>query len=121
MGAVTVVDEDGAAARDLARREVALYLPIVAELDPTFAIDPELLAGIKAAAADYDYEAACRFISDDMLAAFVLAGTPNDIIGQTEALFAAGANRVEFGTPHGLTAESGLRLLSDKVLPAFQS
>jgi len=121
MGAVTVVDEDGAAARDLARREVALYLPIVAELDPTFAIDPELLAGIKAAAADYDYEAACRFISDDILAAFALAGTPTDIIEQTEALFAAGANRVEFGTPHGLTAESGLQLLSDKVLPAFRS
>jgi 5,10-methylenetetrahydromethanopterin reductase len=30
IGAVSVVDEDGAAARRLARREVALYLPVVA-------------------------------------------------------------------------------------------
>jgi 5,10-methylenetetrahydromethanopterin reductase len=35
VGAVCVVDEDGAAARALARREVALYLPVVAGLDPT--------------------------------------------------------------------------------------
>ena len=93
----------------------------MAELDPTFAMNPAILKGIQAAAANYDYEAACRFISDDVLAAFALAGTPTDIIEQTEALFAAGASRVEFGTPHGLTAESGLQLLGDKVLPAFRS
>jgi 5,10-methylenetetrahydromethanopterin reductase len=120
MGAVTVVDEDGAAARSLARREVALYLPVVAELDPTLELDPERLAGIKAAAAVYDFEAACGFISDEMLAAFALAGTPAEIVEQTAALLDAGASRVEFGTPHGLTADSGLELLGNKVLPAFK-
>src|SRR6185312_825896 len=35
VGAVTVVDEDDAAARAHARREVALYLPVVAGRDPT--------------------------------------------------------------------------------------
>ena len=120
MGAVTVVDEDGAAARALARREVALYLPVVAELDPTVQLDPELLDGIKSAAARYDFEAVSRYISDDLLAIFALAGTPTDIIAQTEALFAAGTSRLEFGTPHGLTTASGLRLLGEKVLPAFQ-
>lgn len=120
MGAVTVVDEDGDAARALARREVALYLPVVAELDKTVEIDPEVLTGIKQAAANYDFDAACDFISDEMLSAFALAGTPTEIISQTEALFAAGASRVEFGTPHGLTPESGLKLLGEKVLPAFR-
>ena len=48
IGAVCVVDEDGDAARALARREVALYLPVVAELDPSLQLDPDLLAGIKA-------------------------------------------------------------------------
>ena len=119
MGAVTVVDEDGDAARELARREVALYLPVVAELDRTLQIDPDILDGIKAAAANYDFDAACRFISDDLLAAFALAGTPDDIIALSEALFDAGASRIEYGTPHGLTADSGLRLLGEKVLPAF--
>ena len=118
MGAVTVIDEDGEAARTLARQEVALYLPVVAELDHTLQIDPEILEGIKVAAANYDFNSAARFISDELLAAFALTGTPEDIIRQTEALFDAGASRVEFGTPHGLTTDSGLRLLGEKVLPA---
>ena len=120
MGAVTVVDEDGVAARALAKREVALYLPVVAELDPSLVIDPGLIAGIKAAAEVYDFEAASAFISEEMLSAFALAGTPADIIAQTGELFEAGASRVEFGTPHGLTADSGLELLGRKVLPAFR-
>lgn len=119
MGAVTVVDEDAVAARALAKREVALYLPVVAELDPTLDIAPDLVEGIRQAAAVYDFDAACKFISDDMLAAFALAGAPADIIAQTEALFAAGASRVEYGTPHGLSANSGLELLGQRVLPAF--
>ena len=35
VGAVTVVDEDGDAARERARREVAMYLEVVGGLDPT--------------------------------------------------------------------------------------
>ena len=35
VGCVSVVDRDGSAARDLARRKVALYLPVIAGLDPT--------------------------------------------------------------------------------------
>ena len=40
-------------------------------------------------------------------------------IRQAEALFAAGARRVEFGTPHGLDPEEGIRLLGERVLPAL--
>ncbi|HJP40052.1 MAG: LLM class flavin-dependent oxidoreductase [Gammaproteobacteria bacterium] len=120
MGAVTVIDEDGQAARALAKQEMALYLPVVAKLDQTLQIEPGILQGVTAAVAAYDFASAGRFISDELLAAFALAGTPEDIITQTEALFAAGASRVEFGTPHGLSAASGLRLLGEKVLPAFK-
>lgn len=119
VGAVTVVDEDGTAAKALAKREVALYLPVVAALDKTLEIEPEILAGINTAAAAYDFEHAAAFISDELLQKFALAGTPNEIIAQTEALLAAGAARVEFGTPHGLTAAEGLRLLGETVLIAF--
>jgi 5,10-methylenetetrahydromethanopterin reductase len=85
LGAVTVVDEDGARARELARQEVARYLPVVAALDR-----------------------------------FAFAGTPEQIVRQTEAILAAGAARVEFGTPHGLNNREGLRLLGTRVLPAFR-
>lgn len=120
-GAVTVVDRDGAAARAQARREVALYLPVVAPLDPTLALDPELLARVAHAAAEYDFERAARDISDDLLARMAFAGTPAQVAEQALALFQAGCGRVEFGTPHGLSAEAGLRLLGEEVLPMLRA
>lgn len=119
VGAVCVVDEDGAAARRRARREVALYLPVVAGLDPTLQIDPALLARISAAANAYEYDTAASLISDDLLRRFAFAGAPDEVAQQAQALFAAGAGRVEFGTPHGLTPQEGLRLLGERVLPAL--
>jgi hypothetical protein len=47
VGAVTVVDEDGAPARSRARTEVAMYLAVVAELDPTVDVPGGLLARVK--------------------------------------------------------------------------
>ncbi|MEX1021400.1 MAG: LLM class flavin-dependent oxidoreductase, partial [Litorilinea sp.] len=120
MGAVTVVDHDGAAARALARREVALYLPVVAALDATVEIEPDRLQRLRTAAANYDFDAAAALVSDALLRRFAFAGTPDQVAEQAHALFAAGAQRVEFGTPHGIRAAEGLRLLGAVVLPALQ-
>jgi 5,10-methylenetetrahydromethanopterin reductase len=49
-----------------------------------------------------------------------MAGTPEQVAEQAAALFAAGARRVEFGSPHGLTDEDGIRLLGERVLPRFR-
>jgi 5,10-methylenetetrahydromethanopterin reductase len=99
VGAVTVVDEDGDAARARARREVELYLPVVGRLDPTLG----LAAG-----------------EEPPLDRFVIAGTPDEVIRQVEGLRDAGAGRVEFGPPQGRTTEEGVRLLAERVLPAFR-
>ncbi|MGI8687208.1 MAG: LLM class flavin-dependent oxidoreductase [Thermomicrobiales bacterium] len=120
LGAVTVVDEDGAAARRRAKEEVALYLPTVAGLDPTVAVDPELLIRIEAAVQQGDRQAAAALISDDLLHPFAFAGSPAEVIAHAEAIFAAGASRIEFGTPHGLTDVHGIQLLGEKVLPALR-
>lgn len=120
IGAVCVVDEDGAAARAHVKREVALYLPVVAELDPTVELEPVLVQRLKAAADQYDFDGAARLISDDLLKRFAFAGTPDEIAEHAASLFAAGADRVEFGTPHGLTPENGMRLLGTRVLPALR-
>jgi 5,10-methylenetetrahydromethanopterin reductase len=120
FGAVTVVDRDGEAARRHARREAALYLPVVARLDPTLAVDPVLLGRVEAAAAAFDFERAAAYIPDELLGRFAFAGTPDEVAGQAASLFEAGVSRVEFGTPHGLTAEGGLRLLGTHVLPALR-
>jgi 5,10-methylenetetrahydromethanopterin reductase len=120
LGAVTVVDEDREVARALIRREMALYLPVVAGLDPTVNVDPELLARIAALVAGGDSATAGDLIPDDLLDRFAFAGNPSDIINQSEALFAAGVTRIEFGTPHGVTSKEGLRLLGWLVLPAVR-
>ncbi|MFN8498790.1 MAG: LLM class flavin-dependent oxidoreductase [Anaerolineae bacterium] len=120
VGAVSVVDEDRAAAQALARREVALYLPVVAALDPTYAMDPDELARIKAAVAAGDRERAAAAISDATLQRFAFAGAPRDIERQIAELADAGATRVELGTPHGLDEAAAIRLLGERVLPAFR-
>ena len=120
VGCVCVVDRDGRVARDAARRKVALYLGVIADLDPTLGVEPDRLARIRAAAAKYDFVAAAREIPDALLARVALAGTPDDVGAQADALYAAGVHRVEFGTPHGLSEEEGLRLLGEQVLPALR-
>ena len=120
LGAVTVVDQDGARARARARREVARYLPVVAGLDPTVQVEPELLLRVDAAVRHGDLAGAGALVPDDLLDRFAFAGTPGQVARQTEEILAAGAARVEFGTPHGLTAREGLRLLGEDVLPRLR-
>ncbi len=120
LGAVSVVDEDRRAARWMARRAVALYLPIVAPMDASVAIEPELLDRVEAFVHAGDSDSAAKLISDDILDLFAFAGAPADIIAQCEALYAAGAQRIELGTPHGLhQAATGIRLIGERVLPAL--
>ena len=120
VGCVSVVARDGAAARDLARRKVALYLPVIAELDATLAVEPDRLARIRQAATAYDFAAAAREIPDVLLRRLAFAGTPEEVAEQAHALYAAGVARVEFGTPHGLDAVEGVTLLGEAVLPALR-
>jgi 5,10-methylenetetrahydromethanopterin reductase len=99
VGAVTVVDEDGDAARTRAAKEVAMYLDVVGGLDSTL----ELVPGDPV---PFDR--------------FVIAGTPEEVAAHAQRLFDAGAKRVEFGTPQGLTTAVGVDLLCDRVLPLLR-
>lgn len=119
-GAVTVVDRDGEAARDRARTEVAMYLDVVAALDPTVTVDPDLMAKLRVLLADDQHRAAGALLPDDLLDRFAFAGTPEQVAAQAVGLFQAGATRVEFGTPHGLEAGTGIDLLGAEVLPLLR-
>lgn len=121
MGAVTVVDEDREAARTAARRAAALYLPVVAPLDSTLQIEPELIQRLAYNIQRENFTEAVGLISDDLLERFAFCGNAHDIIRQANQLFDTGAQRVEFGTPHGLNAEMGISLLGEQVLPALQA
>jgi 5,10-methylenetetrahydromethanopterin reductase len=99
VGAVTVVDEDGDLARERAREEVAMYLEVVADLDPTLALEPG---------------------RPPPLDRFTFAGTPEEVAAHARRLFEAGAARVEFGTPQGSTTALGVELLASRVLPLLR-
>ena len=99
VGSVSVVDEDGAWARERARAAVEPYLGVVAHLDPTL----ELRAG---EVPPFDR--------------FCIAGTPEEVAERVRELWAAGADRVELGTPQGRTPASGVDLICDRVLPLLR-
>lgn len=120
VGAVTVVDEDGAAARRRARAEAALYFPVVAGLDPTLGAEPELVRRVRGLVDAGDERAAGELIPDELLDRLAFSGTPEQVAAQAQALYEAGATRVEFGTPHGLTDRHGVELLAERVLPALR-
>ena len=95
VGAVTVVDEDGDAARERARAEVEMYLEVVGDLDPTVDGPPPLEK-------------------------FCIAGTPEEVAAHARELFEAGVKRVEFGTPQGLSTSRGVELLCERVVPLLR-
>ncbi len=99
VGCVTVVDEDAAWARERARAAVAPYLDVVAGLDPTLELRPG---------------------QEPPLDRFTIAGTPEEVAARVIALWAAGADRVELGTPQGRTTREGVRLICERVLPLLR-
>ncbi|WP_432543383.1 LLM class flavin-dependent oxidoreductase [Kineococcus sp. SYSU DK002] len=117
LGAVTVVAEDGDAARDRARAEVAMYLAVVGGLDPTVHLPQDLLTGVGRHLADGDHAGAGRLVFDDLLDRFAFSGTPEQVAAQAQRLIDAGVDRVEFGTPQGLDTAEGVELLGTRVLP----
>ena len=98
LGCVSVVDEDAAWARERARSAVAPYLDVVAGLDPT--IDPT---------------------APPPLDRFCIAGTPEEVAARVEALWNAGADQVELGTPQGRNTLAGIELICDQMPPLLRA
>ncbi len=67
-----------------------------------------------------DVDGAAALLPDDLLDRFAFSGTPAQIAAQAEALFDAGAKRVEFGTPHGIDERAGVELLVREVVPRLR-
>jgi len=119
-GAVTVVAEDGATARRRARSEVAMYLAVVGALDTTAGLPDGLVSSVAELVATGNDAAAGALIPDEVLDRFAFSGTPEQVAAQARAVIEAGAGRIDFGTPHGLTDADGVRLLGTRVLPLLR-
>jgi 5,10-methylenetetrahydromethanopterin reductase len=121
LGGMCVIDEDRARARRLARREVSRYLPVVAPLDPTFDMDPEWHGRLQAASRRGDWDTAEGLVSEEILDRFAYSGDAEDLIRLIARARAAGIDRIDLGTPHGLDEAAGIRMLGERVLPVFTS
>lgn len=101
LGAVSVIDHDRDAARARARTEVAKYLAVVGELDPT--LGPDEKSSLQEFMDKFNAgdDTAADSISDALLDKFSLAGTPEDAVKALERMEGK-VDRFEFGTPHGL-------------------
>ena len=121
LNAVAVVDEDSKAAGRAVRAACAPYFDVVAGLDATVEVDPELLRAVKQRLADGDPAAAGELIPDSILRHFAFWGTPEDIANHAMEILEAGALRVEFDTPFGLNTMQGLRTLAQDVLPRIRA
>ena len=76
-----------------------MYLDVVGGLDPTLELKPG---------------------GTVPLDRFVFAGTPDEVAAHAQELFDAGAKRVEFGTPQGLSTARGVELLCERVVPLLR-
>jgi 5,10-methylenetetrahydromethanopterin reductase len=116
LGAVSVIDPDRRAARTLARSEVAKYLAIVGELDPTLQGDE--LESLQQFMDRFNVgdRYAADAISDALLDKFALAGTADDALTALERMDGKAA-RFEFGTPHGLgTRPEAIRYIGEAIV-----
>ncbi len=122
FGSVSMIDADGKRALEQARKKAVVYIHVIGDKDPTVVRDfPREIAEIKNAMSVGDTERAIRSLPDALTRRFTLAGTPRQVIRQSEDLFNAGVNRIEFGTPHGVEDEmTGINLLVEKIFPHFR-
>jgi 5,10-methylenetetrahydromethanopterin reductase len=86
VGCVSAIDEDGDWARERVRAAVAPYLEVVARRDPTLGLGRG---------------------EEPPLDRFTIAGAPAEVAARVRELWAAGADRVELGTPQGRTTPPG--------------
>jgi 5,10-methylenetetrahydromethanopterin reductase len=117
FGAVTVVDRDRNLAESVARRHVAVYVGIVGRMNPAYAPSDSEMRAIDTALASGDEEGAGRALSPESLRRFSCFGAPDDVALRIRALFDAGVDLFELGTPHGADERQSIRMLGDEVLP----
>ena len=90
MALITAVDDDGQAARDAARPFVTMYMTRMPNIAAEMGFDGEQLAQVRAAVADGGIEAGLPYVSDAMVTAVTVAGTPEECRARIADYRAAG-------------------------------
>lgn len=120
VGPLACIDEDREKAHDHIRGMLALLQPFLAPMTFEAGITQEEIDAAYDAFNSGDEEKAKSLVTDKAVKAFSLTGTPEDVIGQIEALIDAGADHVAFGPPLGPDPSRSLDLIGTRILPHFK-
>jgi len=78
------------------------------------------LATMQSLARAGHHDQAGQLVPDSVLDRFAFSGTPEHVATLARRVLEAGAGRVDFGTPHGLTDDAGVTLLGTRVVPLLR-
>ena len=101
-------------------RRSALPFQADRRLDRTLDVDPAFWTGRSTLQGPISTRRQRALIPDDLLDKFTFAGTPEEVAAHAAAVYDAGAARIEFDSPFGLTPASGIELLGTRVLPILR-
>ena len=117
----TSVGADAGAALALVKRLLILRLPLLPSLAEAAGVEPRDLEAIAAHVERRDPDAALRHVSDGAAATSSLGGTPPQVVRRLEGLADAGIRHVIFKPPLGPDPAEAIRLLGERVIPAFRT
>ena len=83
-------------------------------------IDKNKAEKIREALGKGDFKTAFENVTDDMVNAFSIYGTPEDCIKAIKKLLETGVTHVVFGSPLGAKKKEALKLICENVVPAFK-
>ncbi|HST24490.1 MAG TPA: LLM class flavin-dependent oxidoreductase [Gaiellaceae bacterium] len=111
---------DGQAAAATLRPIVAYFAPyfLDEQLEPA-GLTREDFEPVREAVARADYDAAAAAVTDDMLR-LAIVGTPENAVEAIGSLAAAGVTQVCIGGPLGPDPAEAVRLIGERVIPAFR-
>jgi 5,10-methylenetetrahydromethanopterin reductase len=119
-GPLCSIASDRDAAITAARRVLAVYLPYLHPMTEVAGVPAEEVRRVREAAAAGDFARGASYVSDLAVSKHSVAGTPDDVIPQIEAMAAAGVDHVAFGHPLGPNFEEAVDLIGQEILPHFK-
>lgn len=83
-------------------------------------IDKEKVEKIREALKKGDFGTAFGLVDDDMLEAFSIYGTPEEVVEKCKKLLDIGVTQIVAGSPIGPNKETAIKLIGKKVIPALK-
>ncbi|MCS3901927.1 5,10-methylenetetrahydromethanopterin reductase [Methanococcus voltae] len=83
-------------------------------------IPAEKVETIRAALKEGNFGAAFGAVDDQLLEAFALYGTPEEVIEKIKALEAMGVTQIVAGSPIGPNKDTSIKLIGKHIIPAFK-